>query len=430
MTGTQTLIARAALGTAGALASIILTRWQLLLELPSRTFDRCLVAALALSRIALFAILFGVLRLAPRGDIPGFYFPQAVEALRHHLPYRDFSSSYAPLHPYLDALFISLWRTPLAIILSSIFGELWLLPIWLRVARELFADKCVRIAALLYVASPISLQFVTVDGQDNVLIALILAASIWFALRSRVFLSGVLLGLSAATVKFLPLFYAPTFFAASPRRLRWATGATATLAVVYGGTLLLRLPILLPLTVEGAMRSAGNVPYLVESAIGTTIPARWSTMLLLFLLGAVVVAAASSMRRMATVDRMRVLTFSMAALTLILLLFSKKSWPPYLMLCLFPLCLLVAEESKRPRLSIAVFAFFSLIAVTEHSVWSSLLLEASSSRLHTALLAQNDIAELFFALHALLLAGYAWLLVRSLLALRTSVETFRVVGST
>ena len=419
-------MARAALGTGGAVASILLTGWTWLREVPSRTFDRSIISALIVSRLGLFTILFMVLHLVPRGDIPAFYFPQANAVFQSQLPYRDFPSSYAPLHAYIDALFIAFWRTPLAIILASVLGEFALLPLWLRLGRQLFDESTLRVAALLYLASPISLQFVTVDGQDNVLIAFLLAIALLLALQSRAFLSGALLGLSAATIKFLPLLFTPAFFAAVPRHLRWAAGTTFVLATVYGGALLLHLPILRPLTAEGAMRSAGNLPYLAESISGFAIPARISDLLLLLLLAGLWAIIARAAWRRPITDRMRLLTFGMAAITLALLLFSKKSWPPYLMFCLFPLCLLIAGERCRPRLHIILFAWFGLVAVTEHSVWSSLLLEASSLKLHAALLAGNHFAQAFLFLHVTLLAGYLWLLFQSLRELRIPPATPRL----
>ncbi len=337
-----------------------------------------------------------------------------MNALDHRLPYRDFLSSYAPLHSYLDALFISLWHTPLAIILASVLVELLLLPMWLGLGRRLFDESTLRTAALLYVASPISLQFVTVDGQDNVLIALLLAGALLLMLRSRAFCSGVLFGLSAAAIKFLPLLFAPVFLVAAPRRARWALGAVSTLAVIYGGALLLRLPVLQPLTSEGVMQSAGNLPYLLESLDGLALGPRWIDSLLLIVLTSICGLSARRGLRSSPEAAMRLLLFAMCALTLALLLFSKKSWPPYLMLCLFPVCLLVASLARRSRWAIVAFACFGIVAVTEQSIWASLLLQAPSLTLHRALSTGSHTAQLFFGVHLLLIAGYGWLLCAAL----------------
>src|ERR1700686_3147052 len=182
MTGTQTLLARIALGTIAAVASAALTSSSRLLGLPRERFDRATVAAFAVIRLSFFFVLFVWLGAPPRGDVPAYYFQQAQFILRRQVPYRDFLSSYAPLHPYLDAALLLLWHTPLSLMLFAVLAELLILPVWFQVGRTFLSESEVRIAALLYLASPISLQFVAVDGQDNVVIALLLALSLLLTL--------------------------------------------------------------------------------------------------------------------------------------------------------------------------------------------------------------------------------------------------------
>ncbi len=118
-----------------------------------RKFDRVLTTTFAASRIGFFVVIFIVLRIAPRGDVPVLYWDQAVQVLHGMFPYRDFISSYAPLHAYLDAAVLRLWFSPLALILLSIVIECLLVPLWLRLSRRLFAEQDVRTAALLYLTS-------------------------------------------------------------------------------------------------------------------------------------------------------------------------------------------------------------------------------------------------------------------------------------
>src|SRR5271163_1088645 len=212
MTGSQTLLARAALGVVAALGSVLLVSFKSLRSLQERprpSFDRRVIAALVVSRLGLFCVLFLWLGAAPRGDVPSYYLNQVQEVMQHKLPYRDFPSAYAPLHSYLDAGLFRLWHTPLALMLFPVLAELLLLPLWLRAGRAFLGGGEVRVAALLYLASPISLQFVAVDGQDNVVIALLVVTALLLVLRGRTALSGAALGLSIVTFKFLPLLYAP-----------------------------------------------------------------------------------------------------------------------------------------------------------------------------------------------------------------------------
>jgi hypothetical protein len=421
MTGSQTLLARTALGVAAAMASVLFTKVRRVQAWPRARFDRTLLALFAASRVGLFAVLFLWAGVAPRGDVPAYYLAQALQVLAHRVPYRDFPSSYAPLHPYLDAALLLLWQTPLALMLFAVLAEVLLLPVWLRVGRAVVPEAEVRTAALLYLASPISLQFVAVDGQDNVVIALLLGVTLLLLLRGRIVLAGATTGLSIAAVKFLPLLYVPAFFLGLRNRWRWAVGAAAVVAVVYAGFAMRQAPILQPLAAEGNLRTAGNLPYLVEAISGFTLPGRVWDLLLLLVLGAILWGLAAAVREAPLCLRMGCICFGMSSLTLAVLLLSKKSWPPYLILSLFPICLVAAEEVER-TLRVAVFAVFSMVAVIEHSVWASGLSQISAQGLHAARGAHGALAGLFLLLEAVLIAGYAWLLVESLRRLRATAE--------
>ena len=411
MTGSQTLLARVGIGLVAASASVLLTWWTALRTASRTRFDRTVFALFAISRLGLFALIFLVLRIAPRGDVPAYYFEQARQVLSGLLPYRDFISSYAPLHPYLDAALISAWHTPLAIVLFSVMLEMAILPLWLSAGRVFLPEAELRVAALLYLASPVSLQFVTIDGQDNVVIAVLLALSVLLVLRSRTFAAGASFGASVAAIKFLPLLYAPAFFFSVPRRWRMVAGAAVICGVVYGGFLAVGAPILTPLAAEGDLWSAGDLPYLLEAIFGVRVPPRLSDVFVLLVLLGIFALIARAAHRAGIATRMRALTYGMAALTLAFLVFSKKSWPPYLMLALFPICLLVAGGGVvRERWKVAGFAVFSVVSVTEHSYWASSLAQFNSAEFHRELLTGQTGAVLFLVCELGLIAGYLWLL--------------------
>jgi len=411
LTGQETLIARGALGVFAGAASLAAVYNPRLRQLASPRFDRLVIGSFALSRLGFFGLIFLVLRIAPRGDIPAYYWQEALSALHGLLPYRDFNSSYAPLHPYLDALPIALWHSPLAIILLAILVEAMLLPLWLRFGRELLSEQELRTGALLYLTSAISLQFVAVDGQDTVTISVLLTLALFFLARHRSLLSGAAAGMSVAAIKFLPLLYAPAFFLAAPRRWRWALGFAIPIVAVYGAFLLMRLPILTPLALEGNLKCAGNVPFLIESLLGVTLPSRLWDALLVGAFALVFFLVARVSRGAGLPSRLRAITFATAALTLALVLFSKKSWPPYLMLSLFPICLLA---DLRRRIQVIALAAFSLIAVVEHSYWATLLHQLTAQEFHQGLLSGQATYFVFLALQLLLLWGYGWLLAAAL----------------
>jgi hypothetical protein len=407
LTGQQTLIARAVLGIVAGAASVAAVYNPRLRRLSAPRFDRIVTATFVLSRLGLFSLVFLVFRIAPRGDIPAYYWPEALSVLRGLMPYRDFVSSYAPVHPYVDAVAVSLWHTPVAIILLSILVEATLLPLWLRFGRELFSERELRTASLLYLTSAVSLQFVTIDGQDTVVISVLLTFAFFALARSREFLSGASVGLSIASIKFLPLIYAPAFFLAIRRRWRWTLGFAIPIVIAYGTFLALHLPILTPIQQEGNLKAAGNLPYLIESVLGVTLPSRLWDALLLMNFSVVFLLVWRVSRATSLPVRLRAITFGTAAITLSLVLFSKKSWPPYLMLSLFPISLLIDIQK---RWQCIVFAAFGVIAVLEHSYWATLVYQVTAPELHKGLLAGQANHFVLVGLQVLLLGGYGWLL--------------------
>lgn len=417
MTGQQTLIARAALGVFAGAASIAACSNGSLRRLPAARFDRLAIAGFVLTRLGLFGLIFFVLHIPPRGDIPAYYWPQANSVFQGLVPYRDFVSSYAPLHPFLDAVAVRVWHSPLSIIFLAVLVEMALLPLWLRFGRALLSETEIRTATLLYLFSSVGLQFVVVDGQDTVIIGVLLALGMFFLARRGEVLSGASLGGAIAAIKFLPLIYVPAFFLAAPKRWRWTLGLALPLTVVYGGALAMHLPILMPVHQEGGIKGAGNLPFVLESLTGISVASRVWDGILVVVLGMVFYKAWRLVEGASDEARLRVLTFALAALTLALLIFSKKSWSSYLTLALFPICLLI--EARR-RLELLGFALLGVVAVIEHSYWATLLHQLSSEELHQGLLSGRPTYFVFLSIEFVLLAGYAWLLVVALRKMRAA----------
>lgn len=413
MTGAQTLGARAALGGVAVVCSLLLTWTKRFVAATNATFDRWLLGGFLATRVGIFTLVFLLLHIPPRGDVPFFYRPEALCVLDGLLPYRDFPSSYAPLHGFLDGLVLSLWNSPLALILFSILVEAGALGLLLRTARCGFSEERVRLAALLYVASPVSLQFVTVDGQDNVLLALLLAGAVLFLYRGRALLSGACLALGIALVKFLPLLFAPILFMACGRRVRWVMGFAGVLALGYVPFALLHLPLLLPLQLESQAKTASNLPYLLEAIFGLNLPGRAEDFILAIILLGILYVVGVGLRGTTPRARIGVVFPACAAITLALLLLSKKSWPPYLMLVWFPICLLPGAPGPG-RLRLGAFVSFSWIAIFAHSAWATLFLQAPAADLHVLLIARDRDALLFVSAQMVLIAGYGWLLFSAL----------------
>ena len=417
MTGNQSLIARTALSVVAGIIGIVAVSSPRIRALPRQSFDRLITIAFIVSRLATYIGVFFILRLQPRGDIPAFYWDDATAVLRGLLPYRDFLTSYAPLHPYLDAFAIRLWHTPLAIILLAVCVEFFLLPIWLHVGRSHFSEHELRTAALLYCTSAISLQFVTIDGQDNVIIAVLLSLAVLLLHKNRTLASGAVIGLGVVSIKFLPLLYVPLYFFTAPRRWRWTAGLAAPIVLVFGTLVAIHAPIFSPLSREGALRSANDLPYLIEAILGVTIPSRIWDAFTLAALAVILALVTRALLQTPPTLRLRVVTFGMAALTLGVMLFAKKSWPPYLMLALFPTCLLIPAASKLKTLA---FAFFGAIAVVSPSYWATIHGHFSAAAFHQGLLAHQGSCFFFLAQQILLILGYLWLLIEALRQITSS----------
>lgn len=417
MTGTQALAGRAAIGVVAGMSGVWAARSRRLMEVGAVQFERWVTWSFVGSRLALFALLFLFLRILPRGDVPGFYTPEAAAVLQHQVPYLDFVSSYAPMHPYMDAVPFSLWHSPLSILLFAILVEVLVLPLWFRLGREFLPVTAVRTAALLYLTSPISLQYVTVDGQDNVIIAVLLAISILLLIRGRTIGSGAAVGLSVCLTKVIPLVFAPVFFLTIRHRWRWGVAMLGLVVGVYGTFALEGLPMLAPLKIEGALKTAGNVPYLIEALTGYTVSnGVWNglTMLALSVVWAVIWRAGHGADDRA---RLRVIAFGMVATATTVMMFSKKSWPAYLMLVLFPLYVLFAD---RRLAKLWLLAGFSVVVAIEHSVWATLLIEIRATALHQRMMAGEPVCWVLLLLEVLLVTGYGWLLWMAIGAVRTA----------
>jgi len=414
LTGIQSLEARAALGSLFAAASYILGSSRWIHRSTQKAFDRAVNLAFIGSRLGLYVLVYFILHFAVRGDVPTFYVEPAQAALRGALPYIGYSTSYAPLHATLDAGLLLLWNSPLVIILFSVVAECFLLPVWLRVSRQFLSEDTVRIAAVLYLASAMSVQFVTIDGQDNAVLEVLLGLSLLLLARYRAVLSGVMLAVGAVVIKFLPLLFAPAFFLVAARRLRWLAGFATVMVVGYGYFSLRGVPILFPFRLEHGSRTASDLPYVIEAIVNHTPPniaedLTFGIALLLIL----ALLARVGFRRPTREVALCAITFGCVALNVALLLFSRKSWPNYIVLTLFPLGLLFGQGGYL-RLRLALFAVFNVVAVTTHSIWATVFSQFLAEPLHQALMRRQPMAWVFLASQILLVAGYAWLLIESI----------------
>jgi hypothetical protein len=424
MTGSQSFIARGAIAFAASGATWAALCYKSAFRIDQRRFDKLFLLLFAISRFGLFGLVFLVAHIAPRGDVPGIYVPEALLRLHGGIPYLSFQSSYAPLHSYLDALICSVVPGALGLIFHAIAAEVIAVFFWIKAGRALFTDNQVRIASILYFFSPVSLQFVAVDGQNNANISLFLALSIFLLLRRRDVLSGICFALSICVVKFLPLVWLPAFLTYCPRRLRWLVGMLVPVLLVYGYFgLFLHTPLLVPFTAEGGMKSAGTLPYWIEGITGHDFGKHIWDLLLLAALGCTLLRDILASRKLQDdlTSHVRALIVSLPLYLVVLMALAKKSWPTYSVIILFPLAVLIAKTMEkaaplRRRWILACFLVFGIAAVLEHSYWATFTAQQDALSFHAGHLAGQPVAWTQLAWEICMLLSYAflaWICVRN-----------------
>jgi hypothetical protein len=111
----RNLILRAAFSAAFAILGFLICRMRLpaqLTEMTSRRFDFLFLALFTASRFLVFLVTFFLLHQKPHADLPVYYMTESHAVMHGLIPSRDFTSSYAPLNPYLDALLLHMHDSP------------------------------------------------------------------------------------------------------------------------------------------------------------------------------------------------------------------------------------------------------------------------------------------------------------------------------
>jgi len=182
-------------------------------------------------RLAPFAVLYGVLGYAATSDLRGFY-NGAVAARAGLVPYRDFTTVYAPFFAYLTALPTLLWDDPRAIIVLMMLIEGLVLWGTQRVYRLSLTT------VLLYLLLPASLMNCVIGGQEDVWMwGFGLLTVLTLACGERAFRTGVVLGLALVVTKALVVLFVPPVFFWVKHKVRLVAGMLAVglpvLAVLF-----------------------------------------------------------------------------------------------------------------------------------------------------------------------------------------------------
>lgn len=395
------LVAKLALGLASAAAAVALCRWRAPFDLPDARFTRAAMAALVVSRLGVWLILYVVLGLDVQSDVPVVYVPQAEAALRGEVVYAGIDSSYGPLFPYLIAVPFAIWPSAKAIVLFTILIETAAVGIWMRMGRLVVPEPDVRLATMLYVVCPVAILASAVNGLNQAWVMLAGGAACWLLLRGRDGWSSLTVAAGVLCVKILATFYAPALSAGTRRPMTLVAGLILPIALAYGALAIAGVDVLAPLEYESGLVTSGNLPFLLR-ALG--VPIDGSTA---FLVLGLALATAMSSTISAGRERLQVTFVHIATmLWLIFMFFSPKSHTNYLAMFLFPLCLTFAVRGVTLR-RIGLFGGLMAVAAIEPSLhfrwFDGLDLRSAAAAADTLRVA------VFLTLELLLLGGYAWL---------------------
>jgi hypothetical protein len=368
MDGALVLAGKLAIGLACAWASFTALRWRGLSALSPRAFDALVLGTALATRATLAVALYGVLEQPVLGDVLGSYVPQGRAILEGRALFRDFSTSYGPLFPFEAAALLALWNEPAVFVWGAIVLELLSLALWLSAGRRIVGEAALRAGSVLYVTSPIPLLNVAMNGGQQVWVAVFLGACALLLARRRDFAAGAVLGAALVCVKLLAGVFAPVGVLFAHERVRFALGFASLPLAVYVVAFLCAGAR----AFEGAIYEAGQITpgnlYFLLSAVGADLvnPVLSAAAALVALAGAAALVA--WLWRSGAASDLAYLPTAWGLALLAFLLLSKKSYPTYLVLGFFPLCLGFAQSAPRTR-DVALFGVLGIAATLEMSLW-------------------------------------------------------------
>ncbi|MDX2151242.1 MAG: hypothetical protein SFV54_10955 [Bryobacteraceae bacterium] len=394
--------------------------WQ---GLPVTAAKRWGAAAVVVSRVGLFVLLYLIMGFEAPSDVGAAYYPEALAALEGKVVYREIATTYAPLFPYIAALPVLLWNSGKAIVLLAIAFEIAGYLLWTSFLERRVKPEQFRAIVLLYACSPLLFGSVVMGGQNHVWISPFLALSLKLTMRGRRFLSGLVSGAAFVATKFFVALLYPGLLFSGGRWVRFIAGVAVLPALVYGVLLAAGVNILYPLQFQRmpGQESSGNLPYLLSGlGVAMTSPVYvGAALVLLALLSLILLKERAGEEK----PDSRLTTISAVAAFAIALLLSKKSYTTYWASVYVPLLMLwTAAFLNRNRAWVHIFQFWGLVACVEPSLFFRWFRagDLSAESLQLVQVEQWQLA-VFLACQAVLIsfnAGLLWLSATRLLRLR------------
>jgi hypothetical protein len=397
-----------------ALAASACGAWVLhfrgLSELSERRFIAIILALQLIPALGLFAALYVVGHQQVTSDVPAYYVPAAHAVLAGQVPFRDFTLSYAPLFPYVGAMLLSVWNSGKAFALFAILLNAGTLLLWHAAARASFSQGTARAASVLYAASG-QVLVQALLGTNQAWIAAALAGSVLLLVRGRSVSAGLTQAVAVCAVKFLALLFWPVLWIFAPQRMRWVCGAALLSVAVYGIFAAGGADLLYPLRHEGELTSSANLPYMLEPLLGrdTHFTYRVFDGLAVLALGATTLWLYLKVRQAPAPQRLNLLLPGLALTELVFMLVSKKSFPGYILFCMYPVTLVMVIGVPGYFRRVAFFSMFNVLLALESSLWFYL---GGDNKVLSAWLQESGFGagiQFFLAVDLTLIAAYVWL---------------------
>ena len=358
-----------ALGTGLLGAGVLRTR---VMELPESSFLGWAVGLQLVPALALFLALYVLGHQEPTSDVPAYYLPAAHAALQGQVPFRDFTTSYAPLFPYVGAALVSIWDSGKMFALFDIALNAAGLLLWHQTAKGCLDRPVTRQTTVLYATSGHAVVQALL-GTNQAWISFGLGASALLMATERHFAAGLAQAATACVTKVLTHLFWPVLWIFTPRRFSFLLGAVVPTLAVYAGFALLSTGegLLYPLSHEGGLISSGNLPYLLDPILSANSRTERLVVdtLTLAALATTVGWLYLRTRTLQPDRRPRVLLAGLALTALVFMIFSKKSFTGYLIFVMYPV-VATAVTGLGNRLAKAGFLIgFNALLVAEPSLW-------------------------------------------------------------
>lgn len=292
-----------------------------------------------------------------RSDVRSCFVPEFSAAFAPGLVYRDFTSAYNPLFPYVVGLFYRAGGL-MGYMGGLLACEAVLCALVLGLRPR--SETAWTAALVLLLFSPLSVTYVLIEGQEDFLVLAALALPL-AAARSAL-AAGALFAFAYLSTKWTAaLAFVPALWGAERGRATFAVSASAIVILAYAGLVLAGSDPLMVVRVQSDQVTSGNLPHLLAAA-GVPVRACRIACYAVFLLGCAWVCA----RLARTAPSKEAAGLAYASLWCLFMIFAQKTLGAYF-LSFLPFFLLPAIDREPDKAPFWIWAQVPL--AVHHSVW-------------------------------------------------------------